>query len=70
MYSGHLLGVHMIKQKNTCKTYFVTSQTDRDQTLICCQREAQNASSGGADHPKKHSLRKSNSLPAAQGISR
>jgi len=70
MYSGHLLGVHMIKKKNTCKIYFVTSQTDHDQTLICCQREAQNASSGGAKHPKKDSHRKSNSLPAAQGISR
>ena len=70
MYSGHLLDVHMIKKKNTCKIYFVTLQTDHDQTLICCQREAQNASSGSAEHPKKDSHRKSNSLPAAQGISR
>jgi len=59
----------MIKKKNTCKIYFVTSQTDCDQTLICCQKEAQNASNGGADHPKKDSHRKFNSLPAAQGIS-
>jgi len=38
MYSGHLLGVHMIKKENACKMYFVASQSDHDQPLIFCQR--------------------------------